>query len=78
MYGTQKQELRNLSKNDYEVLKTMCNLTKNMYNVALYNVKQHFFSTNKYLRYENNYYNCKENENYKLLYQYLAIYKSGG
>lgn len=38
-----------------------------MYNVALYNVRQYFFSERKRLTYESNYHLSKENENYKLL-----------
>ncbi|NEO07453.1 MAG: transposase [Moorea sp. SIO3I8] len=45
----------------------MCHLSKNMFNVGLYNVRQYFFQERKHLRYESNYYHSKENENYKLL-----------
>jgi len=41
--------------------------TLNLYNVGLYNIRQHFFSEKKFLNYENNYHVCKDNENYKLL-----------
>lgn len=48
-------------------MRELCRLSKNMYNVALYNVRQYFFETRKRLPYESNYHECKGNENYKLL-----------
>ncbi|WP_222425262.1 hypothetical protein [Planktothrix tepida] len=42
-------------------------MSKNLYNVGLYSVRQFYFSEQRYLRYESNYHQCKENENYKLL-----------
>ena len=45
----------------------MCFFSKNLYNVALYNIRQHYFTQKKHLTYESNYHECKENENYKLL-----------
>lgn len=67
LYGTQKQQLNKLTKKEYKALREMCFLAKNMYNVGLYNVRQHFFNEGKYLNYESNYPLCKENENYKML-----------
>lgn len=67
MYGTQKNQLKGLTKSQFLALKEMCKLTKNMYNVALYNIRQHFFREKQYLRYESNYHVCKTNENYSLL-----------
>lgn len=67
MYRSQKQQLRHLSKSEYKTIKELCFLNKNMYNVALYNVRQHYFNENQYLRYESNYHVCKSNENYQLL-----------
>ncbi|MCI6935788.1 MAG: hypothetical protein MR762_03890 [Clostridiales bacterium] len=37
------------------------------YNVALYNIRQYYFQDKKFLKYEENYHVCKENENYGLL-----------
>lgn len=48
-------------------MRELCRLSKNMYNVALYNVRQYFFAERKRLPYESNYHLSKENENYKLL-----------
>lgn len=67
MYLTQSNQIRNLSKQQYEVLKEMCWISKNLYNVALYNIRQYYFSEKKFLKYESNYHECKSNENYKLL-----------
>ena len=67
MYLTQSNQIRNLSKQQYEVLKEMCHISKNLYNVALYNIRQYYFTEKKFLKYESNYHECKNNENYKLL-----------
>jgi len=48
-------------------LRELCRLSKNLYNVGLYSVRQFYFSEQKYLRYESNYHHCKGNENYQLL-----------
>ena len=45
----------------------LCRLTKNLYNVGLYTVRQYFFVERKHLKYESNYHICKTNENYQLL-----------
>ena len=67
MYLTQTNYIRHLPKDQYEAILEMCVYANNLYNVGLYQIRQHFFATNKYLRYEENYHLCKENENYKLL-----------
>lgn len=67
MYLTQSNILRGLSKEDYLLLKEMCQYSNNLYNVALYNIRQQYFQEKKYLNYVENYHICKENENYKLL-----------
>lgn len=66
-YGVQKGILKLQSKQEYLTLRNLCHLSKNMYNVALYSVRQHFFKTKKYLNYKSNYHLCKINENYKLM-----------
>ena len=35
--------------------------------MALYNIRQYYFQDKKFLKYEENYHVCKENENYGLL-----------
>ena len=67
MYLTVKNQLKNLSIREYETLRTLCRLSKNLYNEALYSVRQYFFAEHKYLHYENNYHVCKVSENYKAL-----------
>ena len=67
MYLTVKQQLKNLSKEDYLNLKELSHIAKNLYNSALYNVRQYYFQEKEYLRYEQNNVLCKNNENYKLL-----------
>ncbi|AOY82078.1 transposase [Moorena producens JHB] len=63
---TQVNNLR-LDRQQMLALRQMCHLSKNMFNVGLYNVRQYFFQERKHLRYESNYHHSKENENYKLL-----------
>ena len=67
MYLTVKNQLKNLSVREYTTLRTLCRLSKNLFNEALYSVRQFYFSERKYLRYENNYHVCKESENYQAL-----------
>ena len=65
MYLTQTNYIRHLPKDQYEAILEMCSYANNLYNVGLYQIRQYFFATNKYLRYEENYHLCKDNENYK-------------
>ena len=67
LFGVQKQQLKHLSTKEYLALRELSGLSKNMYNVALFNVRQYFFAEKKYLSYQNNYHLCKFNENYALL-----------
>jgi len=66
-YAVQSNVIRGLSKKQYNLLKEMCRYSNNLYNVALYNIRQHYFDTKMFLTYESNYHECKTNENYKLL-----------
>ena len=66
MLLTQTVRLK-LNKSEKETLANLCHLSKNLFNVGLYTVRQYFFQENKYLSYESNYHLCKENKNYKLL-----------
>ncbi len=56
-----------LNQEEDDALKAMCRLSKNLFNVGLYNVRQHFFTERKFLRYESAYYQSNKNENYILL-----------
>jgi len=66
MYLTQKNQIRNLNKSEFLALRELCRLSKNLYNVGLYTVRQYYFQERKHLRYESAYHLCKENENYRL------------
>ncbi|OIP67781.1 MAG: transposase, partial [Oscillatoriales cyanobacterium CG2_30_40_61] len=67
MYATQKNQLRRLSQQEFNALTVLCRLSKNLFNVALYECRQYFFAQRKRLTYEYNYHICKSNENYQLL-----------
>ena len=67
MYLTQSNNVRNLKHDEYFVLQELCKYANNLYNVALYNIRQYYFQEKKFLRYEENYKLCKSNENYKML-----------
>ena len=56
-----------LNISEKQILTNLCHLSKNLFNVGLYTVRQYFFQEQKYLSYESNYHLCKENENYQLL-----------
>lgn len=66
-FAVQSNVIRGLSKQQYQTLKELCQYSNNLYNVALYNIRQYFFNEKQFLTYENNYHECKENENYALL-----------
>ena len=67
MFLTQSNQIRNLTKNEFTMLHELCHISKNLYNVALYSLRQHYFTEKQCLCYEANYHVCKDNENYKLL-----------
>ena len=66
-FAVQSNVIRHLSKEQYQTLRELCQLSNNLYNVALYNIRQYFFSQKLFLTYESNYHECKDNENYALL-----------
>jgi putative transposase len=66
MLLTQTVRLK-LKNSEKDILTNLCHLSKNLFNVGLYTVRQYFFQERKYLSYESNYHLCKENENYQLL-----------
>lgn len=67
-----RQNLRNLDKEEYEILRRMSRLSKNLYNRHLYEVRQHFFDNGEHLNYYNTYNRIKDNENYELLPSQMA------
>lgn len=72
MFLTQTNVIRGLSKKQYACLREMCQYSNNLYNVALYNIRQYFFNEKRFLNYETNYHYCKLNENYGLLQAGIA------
>lgn len=56
-----------LDKDQKIFLLLLMRTSKNLYNEALYNVRQHFFNENVYLSYEDNYHLLKSSENYRTL-----------
>ena len=66
MLLTQTVRLK-LNSSEKGILTNLCHLSKNLFNVGLYTVRQYFFQEQKYLSYESNYHLCKENDNYQLL-----------
>ena len=67
MFAVQSNVIRGLTKQQYSLLREMCQYSNNLYNAALYNIRQYFFENNKYLSYENNYHECRVSENYAML-----------
>lgn len=66
-FAVQSNVIRHLSKEQYQTLRELCQLSNNLYNVALYNIRQYFFNQKLFLTYESNYHECKDNENYVML-----------
>lgn len=64
---TWKQNLKHLTKKEYDLLYHMCRLSKNVYNEALYNIRQFYFLNEQYLNYNANYPLMKMSSNYKQL-----------
>ena len=72
MYLTQRNQIRDLSKTEFLAIRELCRLSKNLYNVGLYTVRQYYFQEHKHLRYESAYHLCKDNENYQILNNDIA------
>ena len=72
MYLTVKQQVKQLSKEDYRNIKELSHIAKNLANQAIYNVRQYYFQEGKYLNYQKNYVLLKESENYKTLNSNMA------
>ena len=52
---------------DISVLRKLAYHAARLYNVGLYNVRQHYFNTGLYLKYEGNYHESYSNENYRMV-----------
>lgn len=72
MYLTVKQQIKHLSKEDYKSIKELCHIAKNLTNEAIYNVRQYYFTEDKFLKYEKNYTLLKSSSNYKELNSNMA------
>ena len=72
MYLTQVNIIHGLTKAEYLQLRELCFFSNCLYNFALYNVRQKFFADKTFLRFESNYHECKDNDNYKLLQANMA------
>lgn len=66
-FAVQSNVIRGLSREQFQMLREMCQYSNNLYNIALYNIRQYFFNEKQFLTYESNYHECKNNENYSLL-----------
>lgn len=72
MYLTMKQQVKQLSKEDYKNLRKLSHIAKNLTNEAIYNVRQYYFQEGEYLNYEKNYALLKNSCNYKELNSNMA------
>ena len=72
MYLTIKQQVKHLTKEEYNILRELCRTAKNLTNQAIYNIRQHYFQEKQHLKYEANYHELKYLENYKLLNSNMA------
>lgn len=66
MYLIEKHII-NKNHSFYNECDSLCFKSKNLYNQALYNVRQYFFENNKYLNYVENYHITKKQDSYKEL-----------
>ncbi|MFQ6126372.1 MAG: hypothetical protein ACE5R6_17440 [Candidatus Heimdallarchaeota archaeon] len=66
VYLVQKNQLRRLTKPEYQLLRHLTHLSKNLFNHTLYMVRQYFFAEGAFLQYEQAYHHAKENENYRM------------
>ena len=74
MYLTVKQQIKHLSKDDYNSIKELCHIAKNLTNQAIYNIRQYYFTEGEYLNYEKNYVLLKSSDNYKILNSSLSYH----
>jgi IS605 OrfB family transposase len=67
MYLVQKNRIRNLTKKEFTVLRLLSRLSKNIYNVTLWETKQYYELNVAFLTYNNAYHVVKNNENFTKL-----------
>lgn len=64
--------MKHLNKEEYLILRELCHTAKNLYNQAVYNIRQHYFDEEKYLGYVETNRVLKSSDNYKLLNSNMA------
>ena len=67
MFLTCKIRLNKLDKNHFDLLNEMTYLSKNIYNSALYEIKNYYNSTNSYMDYQKCWNIIKPTDNYTKL-----------
>jgi len=72
MYLTVKQQVKHLSRKDFQNLKTLAHAAKNLTNEAIYNIRQHYFQCGEYLNYHQNYRLLRTSPNYRILNSNMA------
>ncbi len=72
MYLNMKQQVKQLTKEDYKNLKLLSHIAKNLANEAIYNIRQYYFTEGEYLNYQKNYALLKNSLNYKMLNSNMA------
>jgi IS605 OrfB family transposase len=72
MYLIVKQQIKQLSKEEYQNIKELSRIAKSLYNQGLYNVRQYYFTEGEYLNYEKNNVLLKNSPNYKKLNANMA------
>lgn len=72
MYLTVKQQIKHLSKEDYNSIKELCHTAQSLTNEAIFNVRQYYFNEGEFLKYEKNYVLLKNSSNYKALNSNMA------
>lgn len=65
MYLCQKNQIRNLSKGEYEILKLLTRLSKNVYNEMMYSLRNYYQINNTFLSYPDLCKMVKSSENYE-------------
>lgn len=66
MYLACKQQVK-LTKEEYLILRELCHVSKNLYNQALYEIRQEYFSSKNYLNYYDVVKRLQGTENYSIL-----------
>lgn len=72
IYLAIKQQVKHLTKEEYNILRELCRTANKLTNQAIYNIRQQYFQEKQYLRYEANCFEMKNYENYKLLNSNMA------